>query len=231
MNCLIIEDEPIAQNILKGFLSKIDYLHLEGCFTNASEAFNYIQKAKIDLVFLDINMPGIDGVSFAKILPDYIQVIFTTAYREYAIDGFDLQASDYLLKPISFERFLKSVSRAKDIYEKSDQTTSTEKPEFLFVRADRKMEKIAFADMLYIESFADYLKIHQLDRLSVVRDSLSNFEKKLPQEDFIRLHRSFLANIHKIDSYTHEYVEVGGQTLTISRSFKEEVLNRLKEFE
>jgi DNA-binding LytR/AlgR family response regulator len=231
MNCLIIEDEPIAQNILKKFLNKIDYLQLQGCFTNASEAFNHIQKEKIDLVFLDINMPGIDGVSFAKILPEYIQVIFTTAYREYAIDGFDLQASDYLLKPISFERFLKSVSRAKDIYEKSGQTTSTERSDFLFVRSDRKMEKIAFGDILYVESFSDYLKIHQLNRLSVVRDSLSNFEKKLPQKDFIRLHRSFLVNIHMIDSYTHEYVEVGGQTLTISRSFKEEVLNRLKEFE
>lgn len=231
MNCLIVEDEPIAQNILKGFLSKIDYLQLQGCFANAGEAFNHIQKVKIDLVFLDINMPGIDGVSFAKILPENIQVIFTTAYREYAIEGFDLQASDYLLKPISFERFLKSVSRAKDIYEKSVQSVSVERSDFLFVRSDRKMERIAFMDILYIESFSDYLKIHQQNRTSVVRDSLSNFEKKLPQEDFIRLHRSFLANIHKIDSYTHEYVEVSGQTLSISRSFKEEVLNRLKEFE
>lgn len=231
MNCLIVDDEPIAQDILREYISKVDYLNLEACFSNASEAFNHLQLVRPDLIFLDINMPGIDGVSFAKIIPKGIQVVFTTAYREYALDGFDLHASDYLLKPISFERFLKSVSRVKEIQDSAIPSEGQTKQDFLFVRSDRKMEKIAFDEITYIESFSDYLKIHQENQFSVVRESISNFENKLPAAQFIRCHRSFIANINAIDSYTHEYLEVSGENLTISRSYKEEVLKRLKEFE
>ncbi|MFC3881884.1 LytR/AlgR family response regulator transcription factor [Algoriphagus namhaensis] len=231
MNCLILDDEPIAQDILKEYISKVDYLNLEGCFSNSSEAFNHLQKVQPDLIFLDINMPGIDGVSFAKIIPKEIQVVFTTAYREYALEGFDLQASDYLLKPISFDRFLKSVSRVKALHDKMSASMPTTSQDFVFVRIERKMEKIALAEITYIESFADYLKIHQKTQTSVVRESLSSFEKKLPPSQFIRIHRSFIANLNAITSYTHEYLEVVGKALTISRSYKEEVIKRLREFE
>ena len=229
MNCLIVDDEPIAQNILKDFISKVDYLNLLGCCSNANEAFNEVQQQSIDLIFLDINMPGIDGMAFAKIIPQEIQVIFTTAYREYAIEGFDLQAADYLLKPIPFDRFLKAVAKVKESISKSG-TDIQSKSEFLFVKQDRKMEKIDFADIQFVESYSDYIKIHLKDKMLVVRESISNFESKLPENQFIRFHRSFIGNISAIDSYTHEFLEIGGKALTISRSYKEEVLNRLQQF-
>jgi len=231
MNCLIVDDEPIAQDILKDFISKVDYLNLVACSSNANEAFNEVQQGKIDLIFLDINMPGINGMAFAKIIPKEIQVIFTTAYREYAIEGFDLEASDYLLKPIPFDRFLKSVAKVKESLSKERNIPNSEKPEFLFVRQDRKMEKIDFPDILFVESFSDYIKIHLKDRMVIVRESISNFENKLPESQFIRFHRSFIGNISAINSYTHEYLEIGGKALTISRSYKEEVLKRLQQFE
>jgi DNA-binding LytR/AlgR family response regulator len=231
MNCLIVDDEPIAQNILKDFISKVDHLNLLGCASNANEAFNIVQKEQVDLIFLDINMPGIDGMAFAKIIPKEIHVIFTTAYREYAIEGFDLEATDYLLKPIPFDRFLKSVAKVKESLGKNSSASISEKPEFLFVRQDRKMEKVDFSDILYVESYADYIKIHLKGRVLVVRESISNFEKKLPENQFIRFHRSFIGNIAAITSYTHEFLEIDGKALTISRSYKEEVLKRLQQFE
>jgi DNA-binding LytR/AlgR family response regulator len=230
MNCLIVDDEPIAQDILKDFISKVDYLNLVGCSSNANEAFNEVQQKSIDLIFLDINMPGIDGMAFAKIIPKEIHVIFTTAYREYAIEGFDLQAADYLLKPIPFDRFLKAVAKVKDSISKIDSEIQS-KPEFLFVRQERKMEKIELGEILFVESYSNYIKIHLKDKMLVVRESISNFEKKLPESQFIRFHRSFIGNISAIDSYTHEFLEIGGKALTISRSYKEEVLNRLQQFE
>ena len=176
-------------------------------------------------------MPGIDGISFAKIIPKEVKVIFTTAYREYALEGFDLEATDYLLKPIPFDRFLKAVAKTKQALAQNGKSPVSEKSEFLFVRQDRKMEKIAFDEILYIESYSDYIKIHLKDQVILVRESISNFESKLPENQFIRFHRSFIANLAAITSYTHEFVEINGNSLTISRSYKEGVLKRLQQFE
>lgn len=229
MKCIIVDDEPIAQDILQNFVEKVDFLELTGVFDNATAAFNSVQKGEVELVFLDINMPGIDGMAFAKILPKEIKVIFTTAYREYAVEGFDLHATDYLLKPISFERFLKSVNRLQE-NQVAPQTEGIDR-KFVFVRVDRKMEKLAFDDILYIESYADYLKIHLKNEMLVVRETLSNFEEKLPASEFLRVHRSYIARLEAIDSYTHEQVEVHKNSLPISRSYKEKVLEVLQRFE
>ncbi|MDR7130602.1 DNA-binding LytR/AlgR family response regulator [Algoriphagus sp. 4150] len=231
MNCIIVDDEPIAQEILRDYIAKLDFLDLVACCSNANEAFNVVQQQEIDLAFLDINMPGIDGLAFAKIIPKEVHVVFTTAHREYALEGFNLEATDYLLKPIPYSRFLKSVTKVRESLDHNRQTAIPEKPEFLFVRQDRKMEKIALKDILYIESYADYIKIHTNARSLVVRESISNFENKLPENQFIRFHRSFIASISAINSYTHEYLDIGGKTLTISRSYKEEVFKRLSQFE
>ncbi|MHA7128066.1 LytR/AlgR family response regulator transcription factor [Algoriphagus namhaensis] len=228
MNCLIVDDEPIAQDILKGFVAQVDYLHLRGVCSNANEAFVLTQNESIDLIFLDINMPGIDGMALAKIIPSEIKVIFTTAYREYAKEGFDLEATDYLLKPIAFERFLKAVAKVR---KHPTPAKETERPQFIFVRQDRKMEKIAFDEINYVESYADYLKIHLVEKTLLVRESMSNFEKKLPADQFIRFHRSFIGRLAAIEYYTHEYIQIHGQALTISRSYKNEVLERLQQFE
>lgn len=229
MKCIIVDDEPIAQDILQNFVEKVDFLELTGVFDNATAAFNSVQKGEVELVFLDINMPGIDGMAFAKILPKEVKVIFTTAYREYAVEGFDLHATDYLLKPISFERFLQSVNRLQE-NQAAPQTEGIER-KFVFVRVDRKMEKLAFDDILYIESYADYLKIHLKNETLVVRETLSNFEEKLPTTEFLRVHRSYIARLEAIDSYTHEQVEIHKNSLPISRSYKEKVLEVLQRFE
>ncbi|TDK44169.1 LytR/AlgR family response regulator transcription factor [Algoriphagus formosus] len=232
MNCLIVDDEPIAQDILKEYISRVDFLQLVACCNDAQEAFSAIDQNELDLVFLDINMPGIDGITLAKIIPKEVQIIFTTAYREYAVEGFNLEATDYLLKPIPFDRFLKAVNRVREAKPKTAlKQDQTEIPGFIFVRQDRKMEKIEIQKIKYVESYADYIKIHLEDRISIVRESISNFEKKLPSSRFIRFHRGYIGNIAAIDSYTNEYIEIDGKALTISRSYKKDVLERLSSFE
>jgi DNA-binding LytR/AlgR family response regulator len=176
-------------------------------------------------------MPEISGLSFAKSINKNIKIIFTTAYREYAVDGFDLQAVDYLLKPISFERFLKAVNKYLDenqntLDSKDEQPINTSS-EYIFVRSDRKMVKIDFSDVNYIESLSDYIKIHLKDRTVITREPISSIEVKLPQKDFIRVHRSFIIAIKSINSFTNEYVEIEKKEIPISRSYKDFVLKRL----
>ena len=198
---------------------------------NALEAFEAINTKKVDLIFLDINMPEISGLSFAKALTKKIKIIFTTAYREYAIDGFDLQAVDYLLKPISFERLLQAINKYLDenIPElRKENEIISEKSDSIFVRSDRKMIKIKFSEIRYIESLSDYIKIYLPDRTVITRETLSNIEAKLPKSDFLRTHRSFIISIDGIESFTNEYIEITNKQIPISRSYKTEVLARLE---
>jgi len=232
IQCIIVDDEPIAREILENHLQKINKINVVATCKNAIEAFNEINSKKVDLIFLDINMPEISGLSFAKTINKNIKVIFTTAYREYAVDGFDLQAVDYLLKPISFERLLQSVNKylgenspviidaAKEIIHETN--------DFIFVRSDRKMIKINFSDINYIESFSDYIKIYIENSVVITRETITSIEAKLPKNDFIRIHRSFIVSIDKIGSFTNEFVEVNNKAITISRSYKKDVLLRLE---
>ena len=231
-NCLIIDDEITAREILESHVAKINAFQLCGSCKNALEAFHLINTKKIDLIFLDINMPEINGLSFAKSINKNIKIIFTTAYREYAIAGFDLQAVDYLLKPISFERFLQAVNKYLDENIQIEVTPITEnlsyETDFIFVKSERKMVKINFEDILYIESISDYLKIVTIQKNCITRETISNIEAKLPQHKFLRIHRSFLVSVTKIDSFTNEYVEVHQKALPISRSYKKGVLEQLE---
>lgn len=232
IHCIIVDDEPIAREILESHLKKIDSIHIEASCKNALEAFQIINSKKVDLVFLDINMPNISGLSFAKSINRNIKVIFTTAYREYAVDGFDLQAVDYLLKPISFERLFQAVNKYFDenlssIQEKATETEE-EQSDFIFVRADRKMIKVNFSDILYIESLSDYVKIHLDDKIVVTRETITSIEGKLPQKDFIRTHRAYIVSLPKLDSFTNEYVEIGKRMVPVSRTYKNAVLARLE---
>jgi DNA-binding LytR/AlgR family response regulator len=230
-NCIIIDDEPIAREILENHLSKIDAIKVIASCKNAVEAFNEINSNTVDLIFLDINMPEISGLSFAKSINANIKVVFTTAYREYAVDGFNLQAVDYLLKPISFERLLQAVNKylgeKVSVASESKQEIIEEKNDYIFVRSDRKMIKINFSEITYIESLSDYVKIHLQDKTIVTRETISNIEAKLPQKDFIRIHRSYIVSIAKIESFTNEFIEVGKKAIPISRSYKKDVLFRL----
>lgn len=232
VNCIIVDDEPIAREILENHLQKVDAVTVVATCKNAIEAFNAINSNQIDVVFLDINMPEISGLSFAKSINKNIKIIFTTAYREYAVDGFNLQAVDYLLKPISFERLLQAVNKylGENIAVSKVLTSEIvqEKSDFIFVRSDRKMIKIDFSEINYIESFSDYLKFHLIDKIVITRETISSIEAKLPKTDFIRIHRSFIVSISKIESFTNEFIEINNKALPISRSYKKDVLSRLE---
>jgi DNA-binding LytR/AlgR family response regulator len=232
INCIIVDDEPVAREILENHLQKVEVVNVVGTCKNAIEAFNEINSNQIDLIFLDINMPEVSGLSFAKSINKNIKVIFTTAYREYAVDGFNLQVVDYLLKPISFERLLQAVNKylGENTVVENNFTTEIvqDKSDFIFVRSDRKMVKINFSEINYIESFSDYIKIHLTNKITVTRETITNIEGKLPQKDFIRTHRSYIISLSKIDSFTNEFVEVNKKAIPISRSYKKEVLFRLE---
>ena len=232
ISCIIVDDEFIAQEIVATHLSKIENINVVASCSNALEAFNYINNHDIDLVFLYINMPEISGISFAKSINKNIKIIFTTAYRDYAVEGFELQAVDYLLKPISFERLLKAVNTYFDVYSNQQKTIekNTESYDFMFVRSDRIMVKIDFNTIIYIESYSDYIKIHLENKTIVTRETITSVEAKLPKEAFIRIHRSYIISIKNISSFTNEQVTVLEKSLPISRSYKSKVLQLLEKF-
>lgn len=231
ISCIIIDDEPTAREIIATHLAKIESVRVVGSCAGAGEAFNLINAHKIDLIFLDINMPEISGLSFARSINKDIKIIFTTAYREYAIDGFDLQAVDYLLKPISFERLSRAVNSFISFHCNKEEQQLPEQNavhnDFMFVRSDRKMIRINFEDICYIESLSDYLKIHTRTQPVVIRETISNIGKQLPDGDFMRVHRSYIISLAALDSYTNEYAEINGNAIPISRSYKSVVLEKL----
>lgn len=231
ISCIIVDDEPMAREILENHLKKIESIKVVGSCKNAIEAFNMLNSQNIDLIFLDINMPEISGLSFARSINKKIKIIFTTAYREYAIDGFDLRAVDYLLKPISFERLIQSISKYRNehlIPQLSPQVElNPEKSDFIFVRSERKMIKIDFSELNYIESLSDYLKLYTDDKVIITRETISSIEAKLPKNDFLRVHRSYIVAINKIDSFTQEFIEIKKKAIPISRSYKNDVKLRL----
>lgn len=232
VSCIIIDDELVAREIIASHLSKIDNIEVVALCKNAIEAFNCIRNNTVDLVFLDINMPEISGISFAKSINKNIKIIFTTAYRDYALEGFNLQAVDYLLKPISFTRLLQAVNRYFEVTTHSEQKeiNHIDTSDFIFVRSDRKMIKVDFDTIIYIESFSDYIKIHTENAVIVTRETISAIEAKLPKHRFLRIHRSYIICISKIQSFTNEIITVNRLALPISRSYKKDVLKHLEKF-
>lgn len=233
ITCVIVDDEPVAREVLASFVAKIPNLELVKSCKNAMEAFEVSNQQDIDVFFLDINMPDISGLSLAKSIGLKSKIIFTTAYREYAVDGFNLQAVDYLLKPISFDRFLQAINKLFQGISVLETEVKVEeskiKNDFIFVRSDRKMVKINFDDILYVESLSDYIKICLLDKTITTRETISNIESKFPAKNFLRIHRSYIVNLEKADSYTNEFVEIGKNAIPISRTYKENVLKKLTE--
>jgi DNA-binding LytR/AlgR family response regulator len=220
LKCVVVDDEPMAREILSSYIEKTPNLQLVKSCKDASEALMFMQENSADVFFLDINMPEITGVSLAKIIKNKAKIIFTTAYRDYAIEGFNLNVIDYLLKPFSFERFMEAVAKVsiKEI---------TSSKDFIFVRADRKMIKVNFSSILYIESLSDYVKIYTKEQTIVTRENISTLSNTLPKILFLRIHRSFIISIQQITSYTNEFIELNDKALPISRSYKESVLQKL----
>jgi len=224
IRCLIVDDEPKAREVLDIYIQDYPELNLIAKCKNAIEAINIMANQKIDLLFLDIEMPEISGLVLAKSLNKDTAIIFTTAYRDYAVEGFDLRAIDYLLKPIRPERFKEAIEKYEQIKREKPKATQAI---HLFVRSDRKMIKLMLIDILYIESLSDYLKIHTINGIIITRETLKNLTEKLPEDIFIRIHRSFIVNINHIKSFTKEDVHIKDTALSISRSYKDLVHQRL----
>lgn len=224
IKCLIVDDEPKAREVLNIYLQDYAELTLVGQCKNAIEAINIMASEKIDLIFLDIEMPEISGLALAKTLNKNTSIIFTTAFRDYAVDGFDLQAIDYLLKPIRPTRFKAAIEKYKSHTQSPGQDApKADDSEHLFVRSDRKMVKVVLSDILYIESLSDYLKIHTTNGLIITRETLTSLEEKLSKHQFLRIHRSFIVNKSQILSFTKDTISIDKTELPISRSFKASV--------
>jgi len=234
LTCYIIDDEPLAIEVLESHIKKVDKLEIAGRYQNAVEAFQGLQENPVDLLFLDIRMPGLSGIEFIKTLKNPPKVIFTTAYREYALDGFELDVVDYLLKPISFERFLKALDKVFEGHPKTaapgaaanNRGRGSEK--FLFVQSDQKKVKIAPDQILHIESRGDNIKITTESKEIFARQTLSHLEEKLAPHGFIRIHRSFIVPVDRIESWSASEIEVSGKTLPIGRTYKKQVIELLE---
>ena len=224
--CLAVDDEPPALDILKNYIRSVSTLELAATCMNAIDALNVLRNTRVDLMFLDIQMPQLLGTDLLRTLNNPPKVIFTTAYREFAIEGFELNAVDYLLKPVSFERFLKAVNKVMD-------TRITQQPDemrdaYLFFRSDRKMHKVAMEDIIFIESLKDYIKVVTRTRTIITKQSISSIEERLPKTSFIRIHRSFIISLNKVQSYTPELIAIGNEELPVSRMYRHEVERILK---
>jgi len=232
IKCVIIDDEPIARDIIRDYILKINELEIIAEFNKPTEAIIFLNENKTDLLFLDINMPEISGIDFARSLSDPPAIIFTTAYREFAANGFELQAVDYLVKPIPFERFLKAVNHYIKLHSKSIEkpvSEKREKPEdlFIFLKDSKKTHKIYLGDIKYIESDGDYIRFYLQNRKLMIRGSLASMEATLPAELFLRIHNSYMVNLKKVNAVTLNSIEIDGNELPISRSHKEKVLKIL----
>ena len=233
IKCLIVDDEPLAIMLIEKHISQIPQLELVASCQNALEAFEVLKKESIDLLFLDIQMPVLTGLEFAKSLQHPPSIIFTTAYREYAVESYELNVVDYLLKPITFSRFFKAINK----YLNSQHTESAmniiqtaavpKSPAFIYVNANKKHIKILLKDVLYVESLKDYIRIHTNDQRITTKDKISEFEQKLP-DNFLRIHRSFIVNRQHITAFTAHDVEIGKTEIPIGGSYKKGVFEVLK---
>jgi DNA-binding LytR/AlgR family response regulator len=231
--CMAVDDEPPALEVLKKFINSVHSLELAATCSDAIEAINFLQTKQVDLIFLDIKMPELLGTDFVRALKNPPKIIFTTAYRKYAIEGFELDAVDYLLKPISFDRFLKAVSKVmqtplSETIPEEEIQNKRDSNGYISFRSDRKMVKVALSDILYIESIKDYIKVVTTTSTVITKQSISSVEEMLPPEMFTRIHRSYIVALNKIESYNNELVWIANQELPISRMYRHEVGKTLK---
>lgn len=226
ITCIIVDDEPMARDVLRRYIEKIPLLKLTGECSNAIDALVFLQSNNTDLIFLDIRMPEMLGTDFVQTLRNPPKIIFTTAFKEYALQGFELDAIDYLLKPVRFERFMKAVNKAFPKIEDElhdQQLIKAEKPtgnDFIYLRVDRKLVKILLTDIIYIESLRDYIKVHTQSRFYITRQTISSIEAMLSGNEFIRIHRSYIISFSKVKSFTNELVEVGNTELPIGKLYR-----------
>lgn len=234
IRCIVVDDEALARKYLKDYISKIPFLEFVGDFNSPLKAYELLEKGKVDLMFLDIQMPEITGLDFLRSLDRKPFVILTTAYKEYALEGYELDISDYLLKPFSFNRFLKAVNKvntamlAKDKQDvpSSDYNQTDFHEDYIIIRADRKYYKINYDDLIFIEGQKAYVTFHSEGKKNVTAlASLKELEEKLPENKFIRIHKSYIVSIKKIDALEGNMIEIAGEKLPVGKSFKSKVVS------
>jgi DNA-binding LytR/AlgR family response regulator len=231
MNCIALDDEPLALDIIEAYVKKHPELNLIARCNNADEASKVLNSQHIDLMFLDIQMPGVTGLNFVRSLKNKPLFMFTTAYSEYAIDGFELDAIDYLLKPIAYDRFEKAIEKAKEYYtikNNSGLTESDLENDFIFVKANQQLIKLAYGEILYVEAFADYVKIFLNDRKIVTLQTMKKMGAKLPSDIFSRVHRSFIVNRKAVQSFSTTVCWVNGEKIPVGKNYKNDFIKLMK---
>ena len=224
--CLILDDEPLARDVLVKYIENFDSLELVGQCTDVRQAGRIMNEKPIDLLFLDVELPSVSGIEFLKSLKYPPQVIFTTAHRHYAFDGFELGAVDYLMKPIKFERFMQAISRYHQLADTIHVDFRSGGP-CIFVRENKRVIRIRLCDILYIEGLGEYVKINTVKRKVVTKMGMSEIAEKLPHRFFLRIHKSYTVCLAHVDAFTNSVVELGDVCLPIGRSFKRNVMNIL----
>src|SRR6476659_3045606 len=221
LKCLVIDDEPLAQDLIENYLKNFSFIKLIAKCDNALIALEWIRKQKIDLIFLDVSMPFLSGIDFVRTLRNPPDIILTTAHKEFAVESYELNVLDYLLKPISFERFLKAINKlnidTSEIIKPG--TIDIKNDAFIYVKSEKKNVKILLKDILFIESLKDYIKIHTIDKTILTQVSISAIEQRLP-DNFLRIHRSFIVAKDKITAYTQHDIEIGKHQIPIGRNYK-----------
>lgn len=231
LNCVIIDDEPLAAELLASYAQKIPFLELQGYFNSATEAIKTIREKKIDLIFLDIQMPEISGLEFARIIGENTRIVFTTAFSQYAIEGYKVNALDYLLKPISFEKFLEVAKKALDFFENKNKFLTMKQDRFIFIKSEYKLQKVCFDDILYIEGVKDYVKFYIADGSKNIMSlmNMKKVEEFLPSPEFMRIHRSYIVHMPKVSLIDRFRIVMGEQYLPISESYKDNVQKYIEE--
>jgi len=229
LRCVIVDDEPLAIAIIEDYLKKIPFIEVVGKFENVIPVYQFLKENQIDLLFLDIEMPNITGIDFLKTLINKPSVIITTANKNFAVEGFDLNVDDYILKPITFDRLLKGINRVVESKNKNNvSATNEQQNDFLYLKENKKMVKVYLKDILYLESIKDYAKVVTTEKTVITKQQLSFFESINNTNKFLRIHRSFIVAIDKIDSYSLSGIEVGDKELPIGRKFKDIVIEALE---
>ncbi len=235
IRCLIADDELLAREVLQSYLARLPQARLMATCASGLETYTALAQQEVDLLFLDIQMPQLTGIELLRTLQKAPPVILTTAHREFALEGYELNVLDYLLKPISFERFLKAFHKF-ELMQHPGQVLSapapipvkTERPAFIYVKADKKMVRLLLDDILFIEGMKDYVKVHTPTATVITYQTLSYFEEKLPADQFLRIHRSFIVSMSRITAYTASYVEIGTCSLPVGQSYLPEVQRYLR---
>lgn len=221
IRCIIIEDEPLAVKVLRDYISQVPFLHLQNTFKDALLATEWLHRNTTDLIFLDIHLPRLKGMAFLKTLMQPPAVVITTAYHQYAVEGFTLNVTDYLLKPIEFERFLIAVNKVKKAVPQQKESEEQPAKDFIFLTVQKKKVKILFSEIAYVESQREYIKVVTTRAEHLTKMSTHEIEALLPEHQFKRVHRSFIISVTRIDSYTAEAVEVNSISIPIGRAYKE----------